>query len=237
MANIFQSNCCQLLANCFTAFAFTCVAIPPHPLMAIEIVTQKNLNQNDINFGIKVEKIYEKVKKAIDNHNTNKIVGYMFDFKQEVEQYTRKKIDIDKSIDRAEKEARDRGQKIDSRYIEAIKKEFNRHDKKYKHRAVWFAQCTELDIPYSSIEADAHFDMNSMMAKSAKSYDKNEVQIEDVPLEVTVGVTVSLCGLFLYFVPLPGCQVAGQWLLNAGFGILSAESLEKWSDYDKEQRR
>jgi hypothetical protein len=48
---------------------------------------------------------------------------------------------------------------------------------------------------------------------------------------------VSLCGLFLYFVPLPGCQVAGQWLLNAGFGILSAEGLERWSDYDKDKRK
>lgn len=38
-------------------------------------------------------------------------------------------------------------------------------------------------------------------------------------------------------VPLPGCQVAGQWLLNAGFGILSAEGLERWSDYDRDQRK
>jgi hypothetical protein len=79
--------------------------------------------------------------------------------------------------------------------------------------------------------------MNYTMAKSTKGHGKDEVQIEDVPLKITVGVTVSLCGLFLYFVPLPGCQVAGQWLLNAGFGILSAEGLERWSDYDKDKRK
>ena len=234
MANIFQSNCCQLLATCVTAFTFTCVTIASPPLIAVQ---NGGLNLNDINFGIKIEKIYEKVKKAIDNRDTNKIVGYMFDFKQEVEQYTGKHIDINKSIDQAEKEARAKGQKIDSKYIKAIKKEFNRNDKKHKHRALWFAQCNELDIPYTTFEADANFEMNYMLAKSAKGHDKDEVQIEDVPLKITVGVTVSLCGLFLYFVPLPGCQVAGQWLLNAGFGILSAEGLERWSDYDKDKRK
>jgi len=51
-----------------------------------------------------------------------KIVGYMYDFKSEVEQYTGKKIDMNKSIDQAQKEARSRGQKIDDRYIKQIKK-------------------------------------------------------------------------------------------------------------------
>ena len=51
-------------------------------------------------------------------------------------------------------------------------------------------------------EADAHFEMNYMMDKSAKGHNMNEVTIEEVPLKITVGVTVSLCGLFLWFVPL-----------------------------------
>jgi len=45
----------------------------------------------------------------------------MFDFKQEVEQYSGKKIDINKSIDQVEKEAKAKGQKIDSKYLKAIK--------------------------------------------------------------------------------------------------------------------
>lgn len=236
MANIFQSNRYQLLVTCATTFAFTCVTIAPPQLIAYDATAQKDLNLNDINFGVKIEKIYEKVKKSIDNYDTNKIIGYMFDFKQEVEQYTKKHIDINKTIDQVEKDARAKGQKIDAKYLKAIKKEFNRNDKKNKHRAIWFAQCAELDIPYTSVEADAHFEMNYMMTKSAKDNDKNDVTIEEIPLKITVGVTVSLCGLFLYFVPQPGCQVAGQWLLNAGFGILSAEGLERWSGYDREKR-
>jgi hypothetical protein len=146
------------------------------------------LDINAINFGIKMEKIVKKVKKAIDKGKTNKLVGYMFDFKQEVEHYTGQKIDINKSIDQAGKEARTKGQKIDQKYIKAIKKEFYRSDKKHKHRAVWFAQCAELDIPYRTIEADAHFDMNYLTARSAKNHDIGEVQIEEVPVTITVGI-------------------------------------------------
>lgn len=49
------------------------------------------LDLGAINFGIKVEKIFEKIKKCIDKGETNKIVSYMFDIKSEVEQYIGKK--------------------------------------------------------------------------------------------------------------------------------------------------
>lgn len=62
MANIFQSARCFTLATYLTAAAFATVTILPPPLMA----ANGNLNLNDVNFGIKIEKIYEKVKRAID---------------------------------------------------------------------------------------------------------------------------------------------------------------------------
>jgi hypothetical protein len=89
---------------------------------------------------------------------------HMFDIKHEVEQYTGKKIDIDKQIDQVQREAKAKGQKIDDRYLKQIKRDFYREDKRHKHRAFWFAQCAELDIPYSTVEADMHFDMNYAMA-------------------------------------------------------------------------
>ena len=44
-----------------------------------------NLDIAAINFGVKVEKLFEKVKKAIDKGETNRIVNYMFDIKTEIE--------------------------------------------------------------------------------------------------------------------------------------------------------
>jgi len=228
MANILQSRFSNTMVACLTTVAFTTAILTPPPLMAASV----NLDLEAINFGIKVEKVFEKIKKCIDKGETNKIVGYMFDIKHEVEQYTGKKIDIDKQIDQAQREAKAKGQKIDDRYIKQIKRDFHREDKRHKHRAAWFAQCAEVDIPYSTVEADMHFDMNYVMAKSTKGEDKDI----DVPIPIMVGVTVSLCGLFLVFVPLPGCQTAGVWLINAGVGILGSEAIQKWDQYDRDQK-
>lgn len=235
MANILQSRFSNIMVACLTTVTFTTVTLTPPSLMA----ANANLDVNTINFGIKVEKVFEKIKKCIDKGETNKIVGYMFDTKHEVEQYTGKSIDIEKQIDQVQRDAKANGQKIDDRYIKQIKKDFRREDKKHKHRSAWFAQCAELDISYSTVEADMHFDMNYVMTKSTKGKDKDTKGKEkdiDVPIPIMVGVTVSLCGLFLSFVPLPGCQTAGVWLINTGIGILGSEAIQKWDQYDKDQK-
>ena len=77
-----------------------------------------------------------------------------------------------------------------------------------------------------------HFDMNYVMAKSAKGGDKDI----DVPIPIMVGVTVSLCGLFLVFVPLPGCQTAGVWLINTGVSILGGDAIQRWDAYDRDSK-
>ena len=217
-----------MMVACLTTVAFTTATLTPPSLIAADI----NLDRNAINFSIKIEKVFEEIKKCIDKGETNNIVGYMFYIKHEVEQYTGKKIDINKQIDQAQREAKAKGQNIDDRYIKQIKRDFNRENKRHKHRAHWFAQCAELDIPYSTLEADLHFEMNYAMEKSARGRDKDV----NVPIPIVVGVTVSLCGFFLVFVPLPGCRGAGVWLINTGVGILGGEAVQKWDQYDRDKK-
>lgn len=81
-----------------------------------------------------------------------------------------------------------------------------------------------------------NFEMNYVLAKSTNK-DKEEVQVEDVPVKIMVGVTISLCGLFLWFVPIPTCQTAGTWLINTGIGVLGSDALDRWDSYDKEHRK
>jgi len=226
VANFFKSAVINNLVAGLTAFTFTTAIVYPLKIQAVGT----NLDPGAINFGVKVEKIYEKIKRAIDKGETNKLVGYTFDIKTEVEQYTGQKIDIDRQIDQAQKEAKIKGHKIDDRYIKQIKKDFHKQDKKRSHRAVWFAKCAELEINYSSFEADLNFEMDYKMEKSGKDKDI------DVPIPIIVGVTVSLCGLFLVIVPVPVCQKAGFYLLNTGVGILSGEAIQKWDKYDREQK-
>lgn len=230
MVNFFKLAIANNLVAGLTAVTFTTAIITTPPCHAVGV----NLDLKAINFGIKVERIFEKIKKSIDKGETNKIVSYMFDIKSEVEQYTGKKIDINETIDQVQREARAKGQKIDDKYIKQIKKNLGKQDRKHNHRAVYFAQCAELDIPYSTLEADFQFDMNYIMAKAVRGKDNKQ---QEVPVKIMVGVTVSLCGLFLLFVPLPGCQTAGGWLLNTGIGILGSEALDRWDAYDQGNRK
>jgi Fe2+ transport system protein B len=240
MVNIFQSTRYFALVTYLTTAAFATIVIAPPPLTALAKHTNSGLYFNDINFFIKIEKIYEKIQRAINKKETNKIVSHMFDFKREIEQYTGQKIDLPLQMDAVQKEARLRGLKIQDKFLKAIKKEFGKQESKHKHRAEWFAQCAELDIPYSSEEADIDFEMHSLRKQPThkdKDQNKDEVQIEEVPVKIMVGVTVSLCGLFLWFVPIPACQTTGTWLINTGVGILGSDALDRWDAYDKEQRK
>lgn len=229
MVNFLKPAIYNNLVAGITAVAFLTSVMHPPQVHAAGI----NLDLGAINFGIKMEKIVEKVKKCIDKGETNKIVGYMFDIKHEVEAYTGQKLDMSKTLDQVQREAKAKGQKIDDAYIKQIKKWFKNSDKKHKHRAVWMAKCAELDVPYTTIEADYNFDMNyMMMAKSAKGHDKDI----DVPITVTVGVTLSLAGLFLMFVPIPVCQTVGWYVMDTGIGILGSHALGKWEEYNQNEK-
>ena len=152
----------------------------------------------------------------------------MFEIKSEIELYTGKKIDIGQQLLQVQKEAKARGQDIKDAHIKQIKKWFTKADKKHKHRAFWLAHCTELDIPYSQLEADCNFDLNYSM----KNGEYNNGKDIEVPITVTVGVTLSLAGLFLMFVPIPVSQTIGWYTMDTGIGILSSYALGKWEEYN-----
>jgi predicted nucleic acid-binding Zn-ribbon protein len=79
------------------------------------------LDLGSINLGIKIQRILEKIKRAINKGETNKIINDLFDLKSEIEQYTGHKIDINKRIDQVHREAQAKGQQINDKYISQIK--------------------------------------------------------------------------------------------------------------------
>jgi len=95
MVNFLKPAIYNNLVAGLTAVAFTTAVIQPHPAQAAGV----NLDFGAINFGIKMEKIVQKVKKCIDKGETNKIIEYMFDIKSEVEQYTGQKLDMNRYLE------------------------------------------------------------------------------------------------------------------------------------------
>lgn len=60
MANILQPRFSNTMVVCLTTVAFTTATLTPPPLMAADF----NLDLNAINFGIRVEKVYDRDQKV-----------------------------------------------------------------------------------------------------------------------------------------------------------------------------
>lgn len=98
----------RFIVSC-TLGAFTATTIVPFHLSA---APQINVNLNDINFGIRIEKLIEKAKKYFSEKNSSKLTDIMFDIKNEIEGYTGQKINIESSLDKIEQEAKARGKPV-----------------------------------------------------------------------------------------------------------------------------
>lgn len=75
MVNIFKLAFFNHLVASTTAIALTTALIQPQNTYASGF----DLDIATINFGIKIEKIFEKIKRSIDKGETSKIINYMFD--------------------------------------------------------------------------------------------------------------------------------------------------------------
>jgi hypothetical protein len=214
------------------AFAFTTIA----PLHAMPVAKSgANVNLNDINFGIRMEKLIGNVKKYFKAKESKKLMAAMFDIKHEIEGYTGQRIDIDKHLDQVEKEAKSKGMPIDKMHMKEMRKRFKKQEKRSSHKALYMASCLEYDISFNAEEEEVFYQASIAdhygMAKSSKGKDKDEEVV--LPLRITIGVTMSLVGLFLYVVPFPICKAAAPWVLDAGIAFLLDQSITEWEESQK----
>jgi hypothetical protein len=120
--------CCTLGSFIFTAIA---------PLNAAP-AGKSNINLNDINFGIRMEKLIEKTKKSFGIKDSKKLMEVMFDIKHELEGYTGQKIDIDKHLDQVEREAKSRGFPVDKAHMKEMRKRLKNKKKDWAIRLfIW----------------------------------------------------------------------------------------------------
>lgn len=73
------------------------------------------------------------------------------------------------------------------------------------------ANCMENGIEYDAELANLDF-----IAKHG--HDNEQVEI-DIPIRLTIGVTIALCGVFLLFIPIPICQLWAPRIIGTGATI------------------
>lgn len=178
-----------------------------------------DINLNDIAFIARIEQLYEKAKRYIDKLEDGKLIDVMLDIKTEVEVYTGKTIDMEAHIDAIEKEAKKQGAQFKKGEIKQIKKSLKKKEKKHTHRAMFLYECNLNDIEFNQEQCDLHFD-NFHLARASKDHHGKEDDKEiKVPIRVSIGITASLCGYFLSFIPHPIAQGASKFLIATGVGL------------------
>lgn len=126
----------------------------------------------------------------------------MLEIKTEVEAYTGKRIDIESQLDQIERNATKQGAKFKKGEMKQIKSLLKKKDKKHSHKALYLAERDMYDIPFDPMECE-------FLYKAASKHDKHEEKEEvELPLRVTIGITASLCGYFLSFIPHPYAKMA-----------------------------
>lgn len=74
-----------VLSSLLCSFPLAVVTLPP-------VYGQINLNLNDINFGVRVQKLIDKVWKYYNKSDANNIFDVVLELKSEIESYTGKKL-------------------------------------------------------------------------------------------------------------------------------------------------
>jgi hypothetical protein len=195
---------------------------------------QMAVNLNDINLAIKFEKLIEKAWKYYKANDSKKLIETMLDMKHETEGYTGQKIDINKSLDQVEREIKHKGSKISNAEIKAIRKIIKDNEKKHNHKAIYMTACMESGVEYNPEAVNFEFDYLCKAAKHDKDKDKEEEIV--LPVRVTVGVVMALCGVFITVLPFPPCKTYGPQLIAAGVGLAIEGGCGKVEEDRKNER-
>lgn len=239
MRNIISFGSINRAVLCCTLGAFTVSTVIPFQVVASP-VKAIDINLNDINFGIRIEKLIEKAKKYFYSKDSNKLTDIMFDIKNEIEGYTGQKINIEQHLDQIEKEAKARGKPVDKAHMKEMRRRLKNQDKRNNHKAVYMASCLEYDLPFNVEEEALVYEntlvhsMVGVMAKGSHGKDKDDKEVV-LPLRVTIGVTMSLVGLFLYVVPFPPCRACAPWVLETGIAFLIDQGFTEWENNEKKK--
>lgn len=150
----------------------------------------------------------------------------MVDIKNEIEWTYGIKIDIDRQMNEVAKEISKRGQKVPKKELDEIKRLLNGKIKKKKDHQGYLT-----DTMYINGYIFNEHDEITMYETAHHHEEKKEIVL---PATLVYGVTISLCGLFMCFVPIPVCQAWGPNLVMAGIGACASAICE---EIDKKEKK
>lgn len=226
MGHFFNSTNYNRMGTALLLMIFSCTAIlPPAVLKAEE-------RWEDIAAGIRILNLSDKAKKYLKNMDGKHLLQCMYELKDEVEGYTGSKIDIEKALDYVFQEVKKKGKKIDKSYEKTLKEMFKKHKVRFDHKKEFQKQCFINNIAYDDVLENLEF-----IAKHKDDHSKDEKVEVRLPIRLVIGITATLCGVFLLFVPHPGAQVAAGVFLGKGTDLISEALLRALEEEEEKERR
>lgn len=171
------------------------------------------VNLNDVALALRLEKLIEKANKYFKANDSKNMLEVMCDLKTEVEGYTNQQIDLDHHLDIIEKEMKKNGAKYSKSEMKQVRAVIKKSEKKHNHKALYMANSLEHDLEYDEALMNIEYDY---LCRAAKSKEKDDTEEMALPVRVTVGVTMALCGLFITIIPIPICRTYGPQIVTAG---------------------
>ncbi len=176
-----------------------------------QIIYPSQYGLGDVIFIAKLERLIEKLIKSQGKGDSKKTIQYLVEIKREIQMAYGIEFDIGKCLKEVEKEFKKLGQVLPSSATKIIKDKVKKEEKKQNKRLCDVQQIMEMEnISFEDAQ------LYLLGSNEYKKEDKTEEE-KDLPTLLICGVVMSLCGIFLYSLPIPLCKEWGQNLIIGGF--------------------
>lgn len=192
--------------------------VPNCTFVAEEIIVEKN-----VLFFARMMDLVNKVKKCSKSLKSKKLTELLFQIKDEIEDFTGQGINLENSYNQVVNDLKKNGVKLTKSDIGTIWNKLSKKHKKHLEISQYISDCFE-----NGLEIDDY------ILKGHK-HDDNDKEKQEVPIKVEIGVSIALCGFFLYCLPHPACKAAGQTLMSLG-GMLAGEGVVSRMEDDQKER-
>lgn len=203
------------------------VAIPSVTICAPCPAAQ--VNPQFVALAFKVEAIVRKIKKLKKSPDSKKALDIMLELKNDIQFATGKYIDMDVYLNAVFDEMKYNNVGLTKKDIATVRKAIEKKVNRKSHREEWMAKCIEENTPFLELEEDYEY--------ASKHKGQEEANLDDMPVRVTVGVIIALCGLFIMFIPDLGCKLYGGEIMTFGIALATEGVCDRvQEDKDKEKK-
>ena len=163
----------------------------------------------------RVKTIKDKIQDFNPKSSLKDVVDTMLEIKYQYVQQTSKRSSVHEDLSVVKNHMKSRGKSLDKKTWKALEKLIEKREQKFTTRLFYKDFATYTGIEFNEAQFEDFYE---------KNYEKEKfVQEDPLSLEVTIGVTLVLSGVFLMSLPIPFCATTGAVFIEIGFGFLGSE--------------